>query len=91
MNSDGFEASSECDGPALAMEGRDRRHQMFSERGIKAARATFQAASSFPAWISASRIVAPLLLAETAAFAVGAASGKIPMFLFTAIRALLTF
>jgi hypothetical protein len=33
----------------------------------------------------------PLLLAETAAFVLVAASGKIPVFLFTAIRALLTF
>jgi hypothetical protein len=66
---------------------------MFSERGIKArsVRATSGAASSFPAWIPASRVVVPLLLAETAAFALGAASGKIPVFLFTAIRALLTF
>jgi hypothetical protein len=32
-----------------------------------------------------------LLLAEAAAFALAAASGKIPAFLFTAVRALLTF
>jgi hypothetical protein len=66
---------------------------MFSERGIKAhsVRATSPSASSLPAWIPASRVVVPLLLAETAAFAVGAASDKIPAFLFTAIRALLTF
>jgi hypothetical protein len=36
-------------------------------------------------------VVAPLLLAETAAFALAAASGKIPAFLMTTVRALLTF
>ncbi len=80
---------------------------MFSERGIKAlaappmhsfsparhaVAATLPAASSsLPTWIRTSHIVVPLLLAETAAFALGAASDKIPAFLFTAIRALLTF
>ena len=49
------------------------------------------ASSSLPASARASRIVVPLLLAETAAFILVAASGKIPVFLFTAIRALLTF
>jgi hypothetical protein len=52
---------------------------------------SFPAASSLPATIRASRVVVPLLLAETAAFALAAASGKIPMFLVTTVRALLTF
>ncbi|MGA7992175.1 MAG: hypothetical protein WCC53_12120 [Thermoanaerobaculia bacterium] len=39
----------------------------------------------------ASRLLVPLLLAEAVAFAGFAASGKIPAFLVTAIRALLTF
>jgi hypothetical protein len=39
----------------------------------------------------ASRLLVPLLLAEAAAFVGFAASGKIPAFLITAIRALLTF
>jgi hypothetical protein len=39
----------------------------------------------------ASRAIVPLLLAEAAAFALASASGKIPAFLFTAVRALLTF
>lgn len=38
----------------------------------------------------ASRLVAPLLVAEAAAFVGLALSGKIPAFLITAIRALLT-
>ncbi|MDL2718724.1 MAG: hypothetical protein PT977_13310 [Acidobacteriota bacterium] len=67
---------------------------MFSEGGIKAvtARASAQV-SSLPllASIPASRIVVPLLLAEAAAFALAAGSSKIPGFLFTAVRALLTF
>ena len=67
-------------------------------------RSSFLAASSFstsvfsasvpeslPASIRASRVALSLLLAETAAFALAAASGKIPSFLFTAVRALLTF
>ena len=41
--------------------------------------------------IRASRLVLPLLVAEAGVFALVAASGKIPEFLFTAIRALLTF
>ncbi len=47
--------------------------------------------ASPPASIHASRIALSLLLAEAAAFALAAASGKIPAFLFTAVRALLTF
>jgi hypothetical protein len=39
----------------------------------------------------ASRAIVPLLLAEAAAFALASGSGKIPAFLFTAVRALLTF
>ncbi|MCM3876551.1 MAG: hypothetical protein NEA02_09035 [Thermoanaerobaculia bacterium] len=39
----------------------------------------------------AHRAIVPLLLAEAAAFALAAGSGKIPAFLFTAVRALLTF
>lgn len=62
-------------------------------------RSSFLAASSFfasfpaslPASIRASRFAVSLLLAEGAAFGVAAASGKIPAFLFTAVRALLTF
>jgi hypothetical protein len=46
---------------------------------------------AFPASIRASRVAWSLLLAEAAAFALAAASGKIPAFLFTAVRALLTF
>ena len=46
---------------------------------------------SRPASVSASRLALSLLLAEAAAFALAAASGKIPAFLFTAVRALLTF
>lgn len=45
----------------------------------------------FPASIRVSPVTLFLLVAETAAFALAAASGKIPSFLFTAIRALLTF
>ena len=41
--------------------------------------------------VRASRVLVPLLLAEAAAFALTSASGKIPAFLFTAVRALLTF
>ena len=51
----------------------------------------FVPASSSPASVRASRVVLSLLLAEAAAFALAAASGKIPSFLFTAVRALLTF
>lgn len=40
---------------------------------------------------AASRLLVPLLLAETAAFAGLAASGKIPASLIIVIRALLTF
>jgi hypothetical protein len=47
--------------------------------------------ASLPASIGASRVALSLLLAEAAAFALAAASGKIPAFLFTAVRALLTF
>lgn len=58
-------------------------------------RSSFLAASSFsaslPASIRPSRVAISLLLAEAAAFALAAASGKIPAFLFTAVRALLTF
>jgi len=65
---------------------------MFSEGGIKAVRAR---ASALPAPIvstlRASRAVVPLLLAEAAAFALASGSGKIPAFLFTAVRVLLTF
>ena len=79
---------------------------MFSEGGIKAvtARASARVASlprrsSFPASLPASlvspmrasRAIVPLLLAEAAAFALASGSGKIPAFLFTAVRALLTF
>ncbi len=39
----------------------------------------------------ASRLLVPLLLAEAAAFAGFALSGKIPVFLITVLRALLTF
>ena len=62
-------------------------------------RSSFLAESSFsaslpaslPASIRSSRVAISLLLVETAAFALAAASGKIPAFLFTAVRALLTF
>ena len=67
---------------------------MFSEGGIKAvaARASARVASlPMLSLIPASRVVVPLLLAEAAAFALAAGSGKIPAFLFTAVRALLTF
>ena len=79
---------------------------MFSEGGIKAvtARASARVASlplrpSFHAPLpavlvssmGASRVIVPLLLAEAAAFALASGSGKIPAFLFTAVRALLTF
>jgi hypothetical protein len=50
---------------------------------------------SFPAPLVSSlrapRAIVPLLLAEAAAFALASGSGKIPAFLFTAVRALLTF
>ncbi len=46
---------------------------------------------SLPASVRASRLTLSLLLAEAAAFALAAASGKIPAFLFTAVRGLLTF
>ena len=80
---------------------------MFSGGGIKAvtARTSVRVASlpmrssffqaSLPAAlgssICASRLVVPLLVAEAAAFALASGSGKIPAFLFTAVRALLTF
>jgi hypothetical protein len=79
---------------------------MFSEGGIKAvtARASARVASlprrssfhtSLPASLvsstRASSAIVPLLLAEAAAFALASGSGKIPAFLFTAVRALLTF
>jgi len=67
---------------------------MFSEGGIKAvtARASARVASlPLLSFLPASRVVVPLLLAEAAAFALAAGSGKIPAFLFTAVRALLTF
>jgi hypothetical protein len=41
--------------------------------------------------LGASRAILPLLAAEAAALALAAGSGKIPAFLFTAVRALLTF
>ena len=56
--------------------------------------ASFVSASlpaSLPASLRASRVAISLLLAEAAAFALATASGKIPAFLFTAVRALLTF
>jgi hypothetical protein len=79
---------------------------MFSEGGIKAEAARVSARvgslplhssfhASFPtplvSSMRASRAIVPLLLAEAAAFALAAGSGKIPAFLFTAVRALLTF
>jgi hypothetical protein len=79
---------------------------MFSEGGIKAVTARASARvgslplrSSFHAPLlavlvspmRASRAIVPLLLAEAAAFALASGSGKIPAFLFTAVRALLTF
>jgi hypothetical protein len=79
---------------------------MFSEGGIKAVTARASARvgslplrsffqSSFPvpliSSMRASRAIVPLLLAEAAAFALASASCKIPAFLFTAVRALLTF
>ena len=79
---------------------------MFSEGGIKGvtARASARVASpplssslhaALPAPLvssmRASRAIVPLLLAEAAAFALASGSGKIPAFLFTAVRALLTF
>jgi hypothetical protein len=59
---------------------------MFSEGGIEADAAHVSARAS-----SASSLAFSLLLAEVAAFALAAASDKIPAFLFTAVRALLTF
>ncbi|MFI5118819.1 MAG: hypothetical protein ACHQM4_00310 [Thermoanaerobaculia bacterium] len=47
--------------------------------------------ASLPASIRAPRAATWLLLAEAGAFALAAASGKIPAFLFMAVRALLTF
>jgi hypothetical protein len=79
---------------------------MFSEGGIKAvtALASGRVASlplrssfheSLPAVlvssVHASRVLVPLLLVEAATFALASGSGKIPAFLFTAVRALLTF
>jgi hypothetical protein len=46
---------------------------------------------SIPASLRAPRLALSLLLAEAAAFALASASGKIPVFLFTAVRVLLTF
>jgi hypothetical protein len=48
-------------------------------------------AAVFVSSTRASRAIVPLLLAEAAAFALVSASGKIPAFLFTAVRVLLTF
>jgi hypothetical protein len=48
-------------------------------------------ASSVAASLRASHVVVPILLSEAAAFALAAGSGKIPAFLFTVVRALLTF
>ena len=63
---------------------------MFSEGGIEAVTARVSArVASLP--LRASRAIVPLLLAEAAAFALASASGKIPAFLFTVVRALLTF
>jgi hypothetical protein len=59
---------------------------MFSEGGIEADAAHVSARAS-----SASSLAFSLLLAEAAAFVLAAASDKIPAFLFTAVRALLTF
>jgi len=70
-------------GPALAVRVSTGGTEMFSEAGNKV--------GSLPASISASRAIVPLLLAGAAAFGLAAASGKIPVFLFTAVRALLTF
>jgi len=79
---------------------------MFSEGGTKAvtARASagvtslplrpfFHVSLPTPLVVSvrASGLLVPLLLAEAAAFALASGSGKIPAFLFTAVRALLTF
>lgn len=47
-------------------------------------------ATSLSASIRTSNIVVPILLSEAAAFALAAGSGKIPAFLFTVVRALLT-
>ena len=73
---------------------------MFSEGGneanaarVSARMSSFTASlpASLPTSIHASRLALSLLLAEAAAFTLAAASGKIPAFLFTAVRALLTF
>lgn len=79
---------------------------MFSEGGIKAVTARASArVRSLPlrsllhvpgpaplvSSLRASRAIVPLLLAEAAVFALASGSGKIPAFLFTAVRALLTF
>jgi hypothetical protein len=73
---------------------------MFSEGGFKVltTRASARVASlpwrsftSSSASFPASRAILPLLVAEAAALALAAGSGKIPAFLFTAVRALLTF
>ncbi len=69
---------------------------MFSEGEIKALTALASARASLAVPDAdvapyATRAVLPLLIAEAAAFALVAASGKIPEFLFTAVRALLTF
>lgn len=64
---------------------------MTSPNHMKAAAARTLAGVASLAPSVASRLLAPLLLAEAAAFVALAASGKIPASLLTAIRALLTF
>ena len=58
---------------------------------LSAADSSAFVSDSLPASVRSSRLALSLLLAEAAAFALAAASGKIPAFLFTAVRALLTF
>ncbi len=57
---------------------------------VLSARSLAGVASLAPS-VSRSRLLVPLLVAEAAAFAGFALSGKIPVFLITALRALLTF
>jgi len=67
---------------------------MTSSNDTKAHVSRFQAgvASLAPSMSSAaSRLLAPLLVAEAVAFAALAVSGKIPVSLITVLRALLTF
>jgi hypothetical protein len=59
--------------------------------GLSPGELSLASSSSAPTVLPARVFVPLLLVAETAAFALGAASGKIPLFLLTAIRALLTF